>query len=221
METAIVNPAVHEAYAREGYIRQDGSKDNGKLVARITEIVVKHKALSKREREEKAISKGALVAEAFPSVIGPDGFDAAPDLDRPLVEAVYKQIATDVWGNVRPAADAHVQRNVAVVMGNGYVLCRTKLGKDNVDAVYITDERECILADFTRPDNEALQRHIERVTRNREMLMIRQPQNAKKYSSEYQKALANVSLLAKNQLQLTMDMLNQPQEEPDSEETAA
>jgi hypothetical protein len=191
-----IDVAVHEAYAREGYVKSDGSRDVTKMCARIFEIVSEQKVLGKREREAKATRRGALVAGVFPSVPGPE---------RPLAEAVYKKITADVWQHTKSDAAGRVQRMVGVNMGNGYVLCRTKVGKDSIDAVYITDVLECIRLDFTRPDNSALDRRIQAATRNREMLVLRQPENAKAYAVEYAKTLRNSISAAQDQLQLTVE----------------
>ena len=92
-----------------------------------------------------------------------------------------------MWGETKSSADSPVQRLVGVNMGNGYVMCRTKIGK--VDAVYITDNIDCIREDFTRPEADAITRKLKMATKNREMLVLRQPDNAMKYANEYNRAL--------------------------------
>jgi hypothetical protein len=203
-QQSAIDKAVYEAFVREGYVKQNGDRDVTRMCARIFEIVAQDKVLGKRERETKATRRGDLVAQVFPSVPGPDTIDELDERDRPLAEAVYRKIAADTWAETRSAADSRVQRMVGVNMGNGYVLCRTKVGKDRIDAVYITDVLECIRLDFTRPDNASLDRRIHTSTRNREMLILRQPHNAKAYATEYDKTLRNALTEAQNQLALTM-----------------
>jgi hypothetical protein len=207
-QQSAIDQAVYEAFAREGYVKQNGDRDVTKMCARIFEIVAAEKILGKREREEKATKRGDLVAQVFPQLAGPDKFDELEESARPLAEAVYKRIAADVWAETRSAAEGRVQRMVGVNMGNGYVLCRTKVGKDRVDAVYITDVLECIRLDFTRPDNASLDRRVQTSTRNREMLVLRQPHNAKAYASEYDKTLRNALTEAHNQMALTVEAVS-------------
>ena len=122
----------------------------------------------------------------FPGLAGPI-VDVTPD--PVLAAAVYKEVDKLVWGETRTAAIGPVQRLVGVNMGNGYVLCRTKVGRDEVDAVYVTDDIACIRLDFTRPENESIDRKLATATRNREMLVLRQPHNAAKYAREYDRTL--------------------------------
>lgn len=215
---SIIDKAVYDAYADATYVKGDSSRDITKMCARMFEVVAPNKVLGKREREEKATRRGDLVSAVFPDLPGPEQFDDLPEDDRPLAEAVYKRIAADVWGETRPAADGRLQRMVGTNMGNGYVLCRTKVGKDRVDAVYITDVKECIQLDFTRPDNSSLDRRVRSSTRNREMLILRQPHNAKAYASEYDKTLRNALTEAHNQLALTVESVSAPVHDDEDEE---
>jgi hypothetical protein len=219
-QQSAIDKAVYDAFAHQGYLKRDGARDITKMCARIFEIVAQQKVLNKREREEKATKRGDLVAAVFPDVLGPDRIDELSEERRPLAEAVYKRVAADVWAETRSAADGRVQRMVGVNMGNGYVLCRTKVGKDRVDAVYITDVLECIRLDFTRPDNASLDRRVQTSTRNREMLILRQPHHAKAYASEYDKTLRNALTEAHNQMQLTMDSVMSTAAGPDEDEEA-
>lgn len=217
-----IDQAVHEAYVAEGYINEDGSRDAAKMRERILELVVQHKALDKRDRADVALLRGDLIAGVFPSMIGPDRFADEPNPDhRSLLEAVYNKVAGYVWAAVTPHAAGPIQRMVGLNMGNGYVLCRTKVGKDRIDAVYVTDDLECIRLDFTRPDNQALERKIEGSTRNREMLILRQPQHAKAYASEYDKTLKNALTTAHNQLALTMEAVSNKGPEPDDDDDSS
>jgi hypothetical protein len=113
---------------------------------------------------------------------------------------------TKVWGEAKPGADSPLQRLVGVNMGNGYVMCRTKIG--DVDAVYITDDIECVRIDFTRPENAAIDRRLAMATRNREMLVLRQPENAAKYASEYKRTLHGALATASAQMQLAVDSVS-------------
>lgn len=218
---ATVAEAVQEVFTRDGYLKADGSRDYAKMRARVFDVLSDHKVLNKKERPSKALLRGDLVASVFPNVVGPEGYAEEEEGPvRALLEAVYAKISTYVWDAVRMDANGTVQVMVGLNMGNGYVLCRTKIGKDSIDAVYITDNLECIRLDFTRPDNAALERKIEGSTRNREMLILRQPQNAKVFMSEYDRTLKNALDTAHKQLQLTAESVSRVEpedEEPDDE----
>ena len=124
-----------------------------------------------------------------------------------------------MWGETKTNADSTLQRMVGMNMGNGYVLCRTKIGKDAIPAVYITDDLRCIQLDFVRPDNESTVRKLETVTKNREMLVIRQPQNAARYVREYGSTMRGAVTAGINRLQLTAEsVVNSDADGDDHEE---
>ena len=70
--------------------------------------------------------------------------------------------------------------------------------------MYITDDIGCIRLDFTKPENESIDRKLATATRNREMLVLRQPHNAEKYAKEYGRALNNALTASTGQLALTV-----------------
>lgn len=179
----LVNAGVRAAFEREGLLQEDGGLDNAGMRARITEEIVKAKVLTKSEKESKAITKGDLVAKIFPSLTGPENFDDTGDAL--LASDIYREVEKKVWAATAPAYNGPVQRGISLAMGNGYVLCRTEITKNRVPAVYVTDSVTLIQADFTRPDNERTIKALERAAKNREMLILRQPDNGKRYMNEY------------------------------------
>ena len=217
LSTSTIDLAVREAYERDGYIKSDGFKDIQKVCSNIFEIISENKVLNKKERTTKAVKKGDLAVKVFPSLIW--DFDSVDEADRPLVEAVYKRIVVEVWELTNTAADKRLQRMVGMNMGNGYVLCRTKVGTNRTDAVYITDVKECIHADYIQPDNAALKKRIQTSTRNREMLILRQPHNATSYSMEYEKMLKAALTEAHNQLELSREATTKDQDSEDEEDS--
>src|SRR5215831_1718145 len=139
-DPTVITQGVLAAYEREGYTGADGSRDMKGMPNRIFGVIESAKVLNKREREAKAITRGNVFAGVFPSFPLPDAWE--DESDPGLTEEVYKKIDSEVWAELNPTS-GRVQRLVGVNMGNGYVLCRTELGRDRVDAVYITDAREC------------------------------------------------------------------------------
>lgn len=199
---ALVDAKAHEVFKNAGFLKED---DNGvdyqKVRERILEIASQQKVLSKRERSDKATLRTSLMEELFGDAL-PDPDDTDNAKEALLRAEVYKRLDAKIWEQTRPSADGPVQRLVGLNMGNGYVLCRTKIGKARADAIYITDNIECIRLDFTRPDNASFNNKAALVTANREMLIIRQPHNAKKYIAEYDKTFDSAYQLGMGQLNL-------------------
>ena len=207
---AAIDLAVHEIAAKDGFI-VDEKLDSAILRNRLFEVVRSAKVLAKKDRAEKAARRPQVIAALFPSLPGPDLFDH--QADPPLAEKVYTWLNQKAWGETKPGADSPLQRLVGVNMGNGYVMCRTKIGE--VDAVYITDDIDCVRADFTRPENDAIDRRLAMATRNREMLVLRQPDNATKYANEYNRTLRGALTTASTQMQLAVDSVTGNHAEPE------
>lgn len=210
---AAIDLAVHAILEQQNLI-VDEKIDMSKLRNQLFETIVPAKVLAKKERAEKAVQRPQLIAALFPSLPAPERFDEQPD--PPLAEKVYAWIDAKVWGETKSSADSALQRLVGVNMGNGYVMCRTKIGR--VDAVYITDNIDCIREDFTRPENDAIDRKLKMATKNREMLVLRQPDNAVKYANEYNRTLRGALDTAKTQMQLAVDSVSGNHAEADDDE---
>lgn len=202
-QAAAITRGVLSAYEAEGYVLADGSKDIPRVREHVFEALTPHKVLNWRDRDAKAITRGALVQQVFPSLLGPDRFSEADDPQ--LAKAVWDKIYSDLWSQLTPGAGGPVQRLVGLNMGNGYVLCRTQIGIDSTDAVYITDDRQCIERDYLVPDNTGLQRKIEAVTRNREMLIMRQPGNARRYAQGFDARLKALAAGGHDRLALAVE----------------
>ena len=215
---AAIDQGVFDAFKREDYVAEDGIRDMEKVRNRIFDAISRNKVLDKKERHDKAITRGNLVAEVFPNLPGPDAWADQPD--PALAEAVYKAIDTKfVWGEAKVGAGSPMQRMVGRNMGNGYILCRTKITKDAIPATYITDNLACIQEDFVRPDNEAAARKFKAVTDNRELLVQRQPQNAERYVREYSRTMRGAVAAGIDRLQLTMEsVLTDTSTDDDGEE---
>lgn len=216
------NEAVIAAFAADDLVTEKGERDLVKMRARIFEAVYKAKALNKAERVVRAITRGALVAHVFPSLPGPDTYGEEDDQEaRDMAAEVYKRISAAVWSAASDVPTSPVQRLVGIGMGNGYVLCRTKIGPDQVEAVYVTDDLECIRLDFTRPDNESLEAKIKKSTAKREMLVLRQPHNARTYASELGKTLKTATAVSSAQMQMALDAVKERlvDDEPDGDES--
>jgi hypothetical protein len=185
-----VDQGVLEAYVAEGFMLPNGRKDNAKIRQHIFEAVRSHKVLTLKERPHQAITRGAVTQEVFPSLTGPDGFADAQDPQ--LALAVWTKVSADVWSMLQPNVTSAVQQLVGAVMGNGYFLCRTKIGDDLNDAVYVTDSLPCIVADFLEPQAKAVQRKIDLEVANFTVLMQRHPSDAKALLGKFSKQLTGL-----------------------------
>jgi len=138
----------------------------------------------------------------FPSLAGPDSWS---DEDDPaLAEAVWGKINSILWSEARTAATSPLQVLVGITMGNGYVMCRTKVGApDPVDAVYITDDVTCIELDYVQPEHASLERKLRSHVANVEMLTLRHPDQ--RWLSGFDKKLKSLTASGHAQLSLALE----------------
>lgn len=195
--------AVDQAFDTEGYLRNGGTRDLDKMRQQALGVLSAAKVLRKTERPTKAVTKGSLVRQVFSHLPDPEKFASQKDPD--LAEAVWDEIQRILWGEAKPDATGKLQVLIGAHMGNGYVLCRTKIGDDRTDAAYITDDRACIELDFVIPEQEALERKIRSVAGNRAMLIYRQPQNAKRWKQTFDHHLKAVTASSSAQLALALE----------------
>lgn len=202
-QKAAVDAAILAAYAAEDCLRPDGLRDMTKIRERILAVVREHKVLSRKERETKAITRGQLVREVFPSLTAPEQFGEADDPQ--LALAVWKEISQMVWGEVKPGPTGPIQRLVGVYMGNGYALCRTLVGANRVGAVYVTDDRQCIDEDLFGPENASLLRKIDAALALREMLISRRPQDGRHWATDWDNRMKSLSVTGHDRLKLAIE----------------
>jgi hypothetical protein len=196
-----IDAAVLIAYDAEDYLLPGGNRDMTKVRERIIEILKGHKVLSKPERESKAITRGQLVSDVFPHLTGRDQLER----DDLLGWAVWRVIDSMIWTEVNPRANGAIQRLVGSALGNGYVLCRTAIGVDSVPSVYVTDDRACIEEDLLGPENASLTRKVNTSTALRTMLIMRQPENARRYQSGFNQRMKALSVTAHDELRLAVE----------------
>jgi hypothetical protein len=202
-QKADIDAGVRDAYEAEGYILPDGNKDNTKVRERIVAVLAPHKVLKWADREEKAITRGALVQAVFPSLTGPEGFGDADDPQ--LALAIWTAIDGNLWNELRPGAAGPIQKMVGLSMGNGYVLIRCQIGVDRIGAAYITDDLKCIERDLLGPDNTTLARLLDRLVATRSMLILRQPDNAGRYATGLDRQMKALSASSHEQLKLAIE----------------
>lgn len=208
-EKVAVVEAAYAAYAAEDYVLPDKlAKDHGKIRERIFEVLAGAKVLGKNERADKAITRGTLVERVLPHLPGPEKFSEQDDPQ--LAQAVWNKIDQELWSICTPGAGSAMQRLVGLNMGNGYVMCRTTVSRDQTDALYITDDFQCIMTDFVQPGSNRLSRAVRAVTADQEMLIYRQPDNGKRYASRYNNTLKQLAAAATGQIALAVESASEP-----------
>jgi hypothetical protein len=197
---AAVKAAFIAANVDSGLAVADGQPDKNKVRARILEVLLEAgKVLNPGERKAKAVTRGALAAAVYPSLVSED-FE---DEDNPaLARAVWDKAREYIWNTATTNALEKFQQLVGMTMGNGYVMCRTQISTADsmVWAAYITDNRACIEQDFIGPEVEALQRRTAQMVANREMLVYRQPKNADRWVKQFDAVLKAIATSVHDQL---------------------
>lgn len=220
-DDAAVTAAIKDALKLEGFLLpvEDGSPDNAKLRQHIVNLLAKRKVLHWRERGEKAISHGALVGLMFPHLPGPN-FEDEPDPE--FSQEVWDWLAKHLWSFTSPHSKGALQVLVGSTLGNGYVLIRVKIAingsPDPTDTIYVTDDLRCILQDYIATDNDSLRRTVERLTANREMLLGRQPGNAKMFADDMNARMEHQTEIVRKRLELATDTAQNVEDDDEGNE---
>jgi hypothetical protein len=180
------------------------------------EVLLGAKALNEAERDEKAITRGEMVARVLPNLPDPEHF--AEQDDPQLAQAVWDKISQDLWNMCLPSAGSAMQRLIGRNMGNGYLLCRTHVTRDQTEAVYVTDDRRCIETDFVQPALSKLARMHRALMADAELLIDRQPGNARQYARRYSSTLKQLTAAANGQLALAIESASQNGSEPSGDD---
>ena len=175
---ADVEAGVLAAYVEGDYatLPERPPSSRAKVLGRIFEVLKASEVTSWADRLSSAVTRGSLTEQVFPGPPGPEQF--AEQDDPRLAELVWDKLTAELWGMTTTSSGSALQKLVSRSMGNGYILCRTKIGKDETPAVYITDDMICIERDFIRPDNDSMERKMRTWTRNRVMVIERKPADA-------------------------------------------
>lgn len=177
--------AIDAAYRAEGYINTDGERDHTAVGHALYPLVARARVESSQERPAKAVTRGDLVAAVFPSL--PKREDWSSQSDPEMAEKVDREIRSKVWDLVKPDKAGFVQQLVGV-RTPGLILCRTTIGTDNIDAVYVTDDLACIKEDFVAPLSETMRRANRRMGNNLAMAGVRLPEHANAFDRLYRRS---------------------------------
>jgi hypothetical protein len=178
-----IGAAVHLVFVQHGYINADGEKDLDAMRETIYDAVSAAVVTRKAERGEKSVLHDDVVTSTFGEL--PDVEDA----DNPeLADAVQKDITATVRRALDPAPGGAVQR-LLHDRKPGYLLCRTKVGKQAKPAVYVTSDLSCILEDYAGPPRKKVQSAATSYADHLALATDRQPQYADKFDREYKRGL--------------------------------
>jgi hypothetical protein len=201
-----VTDAALEAFKADGYVKtnEDGSEDRDlqKFAETIYEIVVRARVTDRAEKSSKAITKGKLQHLVLPS-IPEEGTEAWSEADEATQNGRARALQA-VWNE---AKDAHVGRIQRMLGANrtGLTLCKTKVSIDGnpVDAVYVTDVEELVLADYVGPRKDAIRKAADKFAKDLAQVTERNPALAEVLGRELEAGMKAATQLARATLELT------------------
>lgn len=157
-----VNTAVLEAYQQEGFtFEKDGEEklSTAKLAEAVRDRMLKTIARNKTEREANAIELADLAALVFPSASNPSSPDWLEDEsdEAYIMEAVWKRVKADVSKAVQTGRKGAVQKLLAADPETSELfVCTTTIGPGSAKAVFLSDEKDMILAGVVMPRTSRL-----------------------------------------------------------------
>jgi hypothetical protein len=201
-----VADATLEAFRADGFVKtnEDGSeeRDLKKFAETVYAIVVQARVTTRAEKVDKAITKGKLQHTVLPSI--PDeGTEAWDEADEATQKGRANALQT-VWNEVK---DAHVGRIQRMLGTNrtGLTLCKATVSIDGnpVEAVYVTDVEELILADYVKPRKDAIRKAADKFAKDLAGVTDRNPDMTDVLKGELDAGMKAASQLARATLELT------------------
>ena len=174
-----VSQGVEAAYAEHGYVNGD-ELDKQAVEDKVYELVAAAIVDKRADRGKTALTRRALMSSTFGQVPGPESWAEQDDPD--VAAGVYGKLAGHLWRLVSPDADGKIQQRLNGDVG--LILCHTKATPDKTEAVYVTEDLQCLLADFTTPQKTRIEKAANRFAKNLAMAVDRQPEHAKRFNLE-------------------------------------
>ena len=169
--------AVAIEYGKAGVVDGDGEFDGELLADKLFPLIAKAVATKTSERAAVCVRRRELVQHVFPNLPGPENFTEQPN---PLLaQKVYSAVDSACWRTTNPGPDGRLQQRM-----NGehaLVLCRTQVNPDKADAVYVTRDRGCLVADLIKPQSEKQKARANREAALMEMLIQRIPEHGPRF----------------------------------------
>jgi hypothetical protein len=174
-----IDKEVDAVYMRHNYL-VDGEPKRRLVEDKIYDLVSNAVVDKRADRGKLAVSRRQLMAVAFPQVPGPDAWAEQQEPD--VAEGVYTRLDGFVWRLVSADRDGKIQARLN--SDSGRILCRTRATPDKNDAVYVTSDLQCLLADFTSPQKDRITREATRFANNLAMAVDRLPEHAARFKRE-------------------------------------
>jgi hypothetical protein len=220
-----IHEAIDEAFEEQDYFPEPGKKksrarhDWSPVALAIYDPIAKAVVKAKKDRAKNAVTRGELMDTAFPNVPGANDWDSQDD--PAFAEAVYKKISDGVWALTSPEPDKPMQRLVGVNTPD-MTLCRCKIvkppSKDAVDAVYITDDQDCLDADYYGPDEVKLFNMAKKIGKKLSMVMARQPDYADHFDRQFKKSFNQALGKGRTEMRAALEAAHADDEDTDTNE---
>ena len=214
--SAEVVSATTDVLAEDGYTHEDGQRNLNALRDAIHAAVSAARVTAKKERSKKALLRSRLMEVVLP---GLPKSDAWPDADNPLLaEAVYKECSRIVWEQTTPTGP--IQRRVGEA-DNGDFLCRCKITDDKLDALYVSSDLGCVEQDLFIPADRRMISAAKTRSVLGVLLVERQPENAEKSLSLYQRAGSLALASGETPIQMALEVAingDEPEDEDEGDE---
>lgn len=174
-----IDDGVTDAYLQHGYVTE-GEIDRRAVEDRVYALVSAAVVDKRADRGKLAVTRRSLMSSAFGQVPGPEAWAEHDEPD--LISGVYNALDGHLWRLVSADANGKIQSRLNG--DTGLILCRTKATPDKTDAVYVTGDIQCLLADFSGPQKATLAKAASRMATNLAMAVERQPEHAKRFNQE-------------------------------------
>jgi hypothetical protein len=174
-----VEEGITAAYTQHGYVIGD-ELDKQAVEDRVYALAAAAVVEKRADRGKTAITRRGLMSATFRQVPGPEAW--AEQEDPELAAGIYSRLAGHLWRLVSSEADGKIQQRLNGDLG--LTLCHTKATPDKTEAVYVTKDLQCLLADFTAPQKTRIQKEADRFAKNLAMVVSRQPEYAKRLGQE-------------------------------------
>ncbi len=201
-----VADAMLEAFRADEYVKadEDGSeeRDLQKFAEAIYEIVVRARVTTRAEKFDRAITKGKLQHLVLPSV-PEEGTEDWNEADE-VTQLGRTRALQAVWNEAKDAHVGRIQRMLGTKR-TGLTLCKTKVSIDGnpVDALYVTDVEELIMADYVGPRKDAIRKAADKFAKDLAQVSQRNPALAEVLQRELEAGMKAATQLARATLELT------------------
>jgi len=175
-----IDALEHIAYTVHGYVDDKGEHDHAKVVDMLLVKVLEAECHVRKERKKVAVKRAAMMEHTFPQVPDRGEFDEQDDPE--ATEGLYNRLDTRLLRFLDANHSGAVQLRL-----NGehaLILCRTNATDDGSLGFYVTRDWQCLVADFTGPDKNTIEKAILRMGMNVKMAGERAPEHQKKLKRE-------------------------------------